>query len=750
MTKIKTGIGRRSFIKRSTLAGGGLMIGFAWWAGCKPKSVAEEVTMPKEWFKINAYLSIGENGITTIMSPNPEIGQNVKTSMPMIVAEELDIDWKDVVVEQAPLDTVSYSWQIAGGSMSISSSWKNLRMAGATAKQMLKEAAAKEWAVPVKELVTENGMISHPSSGKKGSYGQFASAASKLEVPKEVDLKTPKDFKIIGTSRKNVDGKKIITGQPLFGLDYKVEGMKIAMLVHPPAFGLKLKSFDDTEAKKMPGVTDIFSMKTYNDDYKYQWSDTISFNEQIIVVGNSTWEVLNAKKALKVEWEPIKASTKKVSAWGGEEDHHTPDGLENSDIHTEMMKSFATKKAKQVRRDGNPEAAFKNAAKILERSYSCPFLAHNAMEPMNFFADVKGDKAKLVGPIQTPEFMEKSASARLGIRVENIEIQMTRMGGGFGRRLYGHFLVEAAAISQKIQQPVKLIYTREDDMTTGIYRPAYYATYRAAIDADNKVTAIQVNAGGVPESPIFADRFPAGCVDNYLAEQWTIPSNISVGAFRAPSSNFIAGAEQSFIDELAETIGKDPIDLRLEWLERAKTAPVGEKNDYDAERYAGVLKLVKEKANWGTETPGVNRGVSAYFCHNTYVAHVFDVVMKEKTPIVQKVTTAVDCGIVVNPDAAVNMSEGAVIDAVGHSMYSAMTFKNGVPDHSNFGTYRMIRHSEAPKTFDVHFVKSETDPTGMGEPSGPPAIGALANALYKATGKRLYHQPFFKEMGILG
>jgi isoquinoline 1-oxidoreductase beta subunit len=406
------------------------------------------------------------------------------------------------------------------------------------------------------------------------------------------------------------------------------------------------------------------------------------------------------------------------------------------------MASGATSKIKTVRRDGDPEAAFKTAATVIERSYSCPFLAHSTMEPMNFFADVKEDKAVLTGPVQTPASMEKSISERLGLPLDKVEVRMTRMGGGFGRRLYGHFGVEAAVISQKMKAPVKLIYTREDDMTNGVYRPAYRATYRAALDENKNLIGFHVNAGGIPESPLHANRFPAGAIDNYLAEEWEIPSNISVGAFRAPASNFIAGAEQSFLDELAEAMGKDPIQMRLDLFEKAKSKPVGTKNDYDIDRYAGVLRLVREKSGWNTPMPGVSRGVAAYFCHRSYVAHVIDVVMKENKPVIDKVTTAVDCGIVINPDAATNLSEGAVTDAIGHSMYSAITFTNGVPDQSNFDDYRLIRSAEAPKKIETYFVKSDVDPTGMGEPSGPPAIGALANALYKATGKRYYVQPF--------
>ena len=749
MQVFKTKIGRRSFIKNSTLVGGGMMIGFTWLASCK-MSAEEVLSMPKEWFNFNGYLKIGENGLVTILSPNPEIGQNVKTSMPMIVAEELDVDWKNVIVEQANLDTKLYSWQIAGGSRSISSSWDALRMAGATAKHILKQQAASEWKVPMEELTTENGTIQHKNSGKSGHYGQFASAASKLTVPKEVKLKENKDYKIIGSSKKNVDAQKIVTGQPLFGLDYTEKGALTAMLIHPPAFGLKLKSADLEAAKKMPGIKDVFVMKSYTDDMSKQWSDVAAFTELIAVVGDSTWQVMQAKKSIQPEWQPIAASSVKVDKFGTEMDVVTPAGAESTTVHQAEAEKVNSKIIKTIRKDGDPTSAFKNAAFVLERKYSCPHLAHSPLEPMNFFANVVGDKVTLVGPVQTPEFLEKSVAARLNVPLENIEVKLTRMGGGFGRRLYGHFGVEAAVISQHIKAPVKLIYSREDDMTVGVYRPAYFATYKAAFDKDKNMTAFQVTAGGIPESPLAANRFPAGCVDNYLAEEWEFTSNITTGAFRAPRSNFIAGAEQSFIDEIAEYMGKDPIDMRLEWFERSKTKPVGESNDYEADRYMGVLKLVKEKSGWNATDKNTGRGVAAYFCHQSYVAHVIDMEMSNGKPRVKKVTTAVDCGIVVNPDAATNLSQGAVIDAIGHSTFSKMSFDKGTPQQTNFDKYRLIRHNEAPHSIDVHFVESDVKPTGMGEPSGPPAIGAYANALYKLTGKRFYHQPFIEEDKILG
>ena len=749
MKVAKTRIGRRSFIKSSVLSGGGMMLGFNWLMSCDMTSTQVKA-LPKEWFEINGFLKIGENGLVTIMSPNPEIGQNVKTSMPMLVAEELDVDWNDVLVEQAPLNTNLYKRQLAGGSQSIRQGWESLRMAGATAKAMLIQAAAETWGVPTNEIQAEKGILTHSISGKKVGFGTMAAKAAQLEVPEEVTLKNTEDFSIIGTSRKNVDGSKIVTGKPLYGLDYKQDNMLIAMIVHPPAFGMRLKSMDEKEILSMPGIKNVFKMKTHLEDYALGAFDNDAFNEVAVVVGSSTWEVMQAKNRLKVDWELAPASLKEMDFFGRKMNVETPAGLESTEDHQKTLITKLQQKAKIVRQDGNPDAVFKKAAKVIERSYTCPFLAHNTLEPMNFFADVTEERALLVGPIQTPEIMESSVSKRLKMPKEKIDIQMTRMGGGFGRRLYGHFLTEAAVISQEMQQPVKLIYTREDDMTQGTYRPSYSVLYRAALDENNNLIAFHVRAGGIPESPLSANRFPAGAVDHYKAEEWTQASNITVGAFRAPRSNFIAGAEQSFLDEVAEAAGKDPIDFRLELLERAQKNPVGENNDYEADRYAGVLKLVKEKSNWNKKKSDVHRGTAAYFCHNSYVANVLDIVLENGKAVVEKVYCAIDCGIVVNPDAATNLAEGGIVDGIGHAMYSAITFKDGVPEQNNFDKYRLIRHDEAPRNIEVHFVENDIHPTGLGEPPFPPIMGAMANALYRATGKRHYNQPFITDKDLIG
>ena len=720
---------RRSFLQASAVAGGGFVLGFSWLAGCKLSAAPMAINaMPETWYGINAFLKIGENGLVTIMSPNPEIGQNVKTSMPMIVAEELDVDWKDVVVQQASLDTDNFTRQVAGGSQSIRQGWTALRTAGATARRMLLEAAANRLEVPLGELTTYAGIITHEGSGRTLGYGDVASEAALLEVPEDVDLKDSKDFSIIGTTRRNVDAPDIVRGRPLFGIDVQREGMLIAAIAHAPAFGMRLKTMDAAAAMAMPGIVDVFTIDAAPEGFDRQWSDVNAFPEKVVVVGRTTWEVFQAKKALVLEWEQ-------------------DSGAENSTDHAAGMAALLDRDGvEEQRRDGDPERAFSEASEVIERTYTAPFLPHNTLEPMNFFADVQPDAAHLEGPIQTPESLRRSVASVLDLPEEKISIDMTRMGGGFGRRLYGNFGVEAALISRAAGAPIKLVYTREDDMTQGTYRPAYQVRYRAALNENKELIAFHVRGAGINDRPVFANRFPAGTVDNYLAENLRLDSNVTTGAWRAPRSNFVAGAEQAFLDEVAAAAGKDPIAFRLELFDRAMQHPVGDDNDYDAARYAGVLSLVRDKARWGEPMPGVSRGVSAYYCHNSYVAQVVDVVMNTGRPAVKKVWCAIDCGIVVNPGAARNQVEGGIVDGIGHAMYGALSIADGRPEQDNFHTYRLIRINEAPEEIETFFVDNGRDPTGLGEPSLPPSAAALANAVAAATGHRLYAQPFVQAL----
>ncbi len=749
MTTFKTTYNRRSFLKVSAVSSGGLLLGFNWLVSCTTDK--QQINPPSEWFNINSYLSIADNGQITIMSPNPEIGQNVKTSFPMVVAEELDADWSSIIVKQAPLNTDWFQRQVAGGSQSLRQGWDGLRMAGATARQMLMMAAAKRWNVDLSTLKTDAGMIIN-ANGDKLSYADVAAEAAKLEAPTEVKLKDPEDYKIIGKSTANVDLDNIITGKPLYGIDTKVEGMQYAAAQGPPAFGQKLKSFDDSAARQVKGVSNVFKIRV-------PLKEEGRFVDKVVVVASSTWAAFKGKKALKIEWE-------KESA------------VESSDFHTQTLKALLNKKPEApVRNDGNVDARFAEADEVVERVYESPFLPHNCLEPMNFFANVTADKAELSGPVQTPEWTRSRLSESLGMDEKNISIDLTRMGGGFGRRLYGDFAVEAAEISKIAKSPIQLLFTREDDMTAGTYRPAILYKIKAAIK-DKKITAYHLAEAAVNSNMyyIIPNNYPAGAISDYRVDNVKYDSNITTGAWRAPYSNFLASAEQAFFDELAEKLGVDVIDLHLQLLEESKKTYVAVKREEDEamsmvdkktgteeekkqekeqlqqsfeskrgnyvpDKMIGVIKLVAEKANWKKAGAGVFQGFCVYYSHNTYVAEIADVMMEAGKPVVKKVTVAVDCGIVVNPVAAESMAKGGVVDGVGHAMYGDFAFVDGVPQASNFDKFRLIRTSEAPKV-DVHFVKNFDSPTGLGEPTLPPAGGAVANAIYAATGKRLYKQPY--------
>ncbi|HMQ07796.1 MAG TPA: molybdopterin-dependent oxidoreductase [Saprospiraceae bacterium] len=718
MTTINKKLDRRSFVKVSAAAGGGIVLGFTWLSSCSRPERAEiipELEIPDSWVEMNSYLKIGENGVVTIISQNPEVGQNVKTSMPMIVADELDVDWNQVIVEQAPLNTKSFTRQVAGGSQSIRAEWDNLRRAGASAKAVLIAAAAREWDIDPDECTTSKGMISS-SNGHSMSYGEAAAKATDIEINvEEVKLKKTEEFTIIRTDRTNVDMQKIVTGKPLFGIDTRREGMLYASVMRPPAFGQKLVSFDDTDARNVGGVVDVFR-----------------FKEKIAVIATSNWAAMKGKKELKAVW--------------------TQDSpAESTDYHNEILLKLLDEPASEPRRsDGDVVKAFAEADQVIERVFEAPFLPHNCLEPMNFFAHVTDEKVDCTGPIQTPAGTQMQIARALGREREDIHIMLTRMGGGFGRRLYGDFALEACEISQLSGKPIQLLFTREDDMASGYYRPATKYKIRAALK-NGEITGYHLTEACVNGNMygLIPNFFPAWCIDNYLVETHRLDSNISIGAWRAPYTNFLAYAEQSFFDEVAEALGQDAVELRMSLFEKAKQHQQDERMQWSPERMQGVLKLAAEKSGWGKKEPGLYQGVSVYYSHNTAVAQVADVKFKNGEPLVTKVTVAVDCGIVVNPIAAKNQVEGGVIDGIGHAMYGDLIFENGVPKSKNFHEFRLIKMHETPDV-EVHFVENNLSPTGLGEPALPPAGAAVANALYKATGKRLYSQPFIKTMAVLG
>lgn len=697
---------RRSFIKATTLSTGGILIGFNLSNAYNKNSSLLTEGDALNYKEFNAFIKISKNGMVTICSPNPEIGQGVKTAMPMLIAEELDVDWNNVRVEQGVLDTANYTRQVAGGSQSIRFSWLPLRQTGATARQMLINAAALKWGISPIECTTNKGIIKN-SKGETLGYGEVVDEAAKLEIPETVKLKSISEFSIIGKHIKNVDIDKITSGQPLFGLDFKREGMLYATVLRPPSFGQELVGFDATEAKKIKGVKTV-----------------LQFGDNIAVLALNTWSSISGKNALKATW----SSSEMLAS------------SEDNDRDFEQLFSN-TKKMKVIREDGNVELAKSKADKLIERTYDCPFLPHNCMEPMNFFADVTKDSIELIGPIQTPENTAKRVAKLLNRPLEDISLTMTRMGGGFGRRLKNDFVIDAVIISNLAKQPIKLVYTREDDMTAGVYRPAVKYKVIAAIK-NNKIVAYNLKeaSSGLMINKKRASLFPAGSITNYKIESGKIKSKVTTGAWRAPVSNTLAFAEQCFLDEVAENLNQDPIQLRLDLLQIAKKNK-DKRMEYSPERMERVIKTLAEKCNWGKAPKGIFQGFSAYYSHNSHVAEVAEVIIEEGIPKVKKVYCVVDCGIVVNPLGALNQVEGGIVDGVGHSMYGELLLKKGQPQSSNFANYRLIRMPEAPEV-ETYFIDNNEAPTGLGEPTLPPAGAAVANAIKAATGKRIRKQPF--------
>ena len=701
---------RRNFIRTSALAGGGLLIGFNILQACKPKAKPPVDIANLNFNDFNAFIKIADNGMVTIFSPNPEIGQGVKTSMPMIIAEELDVPWDHVHVAQGILDTKNYQRQVAGGSQSIRFGWDALRQTGATTRQMLINAAASKWGVNASTCTAAEGVITNANGDTLG-YGDVVKEAAALEVPENVTLKTPKDYKIIGQEIRNVDIDAIRTGKPLYGMDYKAEGMQYASVLRPPAFGQQLDTYDDSGARAVNGVYDV-----------------IKFGDKIAVLGKNTWAAMKGKKALKATW--------------------TADSdLESTEDHHRILEGILDGNSFDTRReDGNVADAFAKADQVIERTYDSPFLPHNCMEPMNFYAHVTDERIHLVGPIQTPAGTAGRVAELLNREADDIYLEMTRMGGGFGRRLYGDFVLEAAEISSLAKKPIKVVFSREDDMAAGVYRPAIKYRIAASIK-DGQLTGYHLKEAAINSNMygLIPHFFPAGCIPNYKVSTANHKSQITIGAWRAPYTNFLAFAEQSFFDELAERLEKDPVALRLELLQQVK-GTTDANIQYSGERMENTIKLAAEKGKWGQAAEGVYQGFAAYYSHNTHVAEVADVTMENGYPVIQKVTVAVDCGIVINPLGAKNQIEGGVLDGIGHAMYGDLAFVDGVPQSTNFDKYRLIRMNETPKV-EAHFVQNELSPTGLGEPGLPPAGGAVANAIKAAMGQRLMKQPFVNHIG---
>jgi len=577
---------------------------------------------------------------------------------------------------------------------------------------MLITAAAQQWGVSEDECVAEDAFVIHKPTGKKLSYGELAAKAATLPVPTTIKLKDPKDFKIIGTRVNNIDNHKIVTGKPLYGIDTRREGMLFAIVARPPAFGKTLKSFDDTETRKVSGVKNVVGIPQRN---------------VVAVLATSTWAAKKGRDVLKVVWED---SSK----------------LESTSDHTAAFTEFLTKRADNAsRNDGDIDAAFAApGAKILEAVYEVPALSHANMEPLNFFADVRDGKAELYGPTQVPGSLRTTVAKALNIPEANITLAMPRQGGGFGRKLQPDNGLEAALISQAAKVPVQMLWFREDDMQGDYYRPASMFKFKAAIGADNSITAWHNNGAVLNRGNAnIPGGFPAASIPNFRADNHSLPSNIQTGPWRAPTSNAACFADESFLDEVAHAMKKDTVALHLELIAKAKAQPVG-RVGYDPEKMKGVIDLVAQMSGWGKKkSPNVYQGFAAHYSFATYAAHVAEITKDAKGKLrVTRVYCAVNCGRVINQSGAENQVEGAIIDGLSHAMFSEVTFNKGAVEQTNFHKYRFLKMKEAPLEVTVKFVPSEDAPTGLGEPGLPPMAPAVGNAIFAATGKRYRKLPF--------
>lgn len=725
----QTTLSRRTLLKAGALAGGGLML-----TASMPMIARAATTVGAGEATLNAYVSIAADNTITIVGKNPEIGQGIKTMLPMLIADELDAEWEQVRITQADFDPQKYGFQFAGGSFATPMNWLPMRQVGAAAREMLVAAAAQRWGVPAASLRTEKGKVLD-AGGRSLTYGDLAADAARMTVPDpdQVKLKDPKDFTIIGRSISGIDSPRIVRGEPIFGIDTQLPGMKYAAFERAPTFGAKLVSADLDAAKAVPGVEDAFVLE--GGDNPELLIDGVA------IIASNWWTANKAREKLAAQWDN--------GEWGS----HSTAGYA-----ARAAELLGAAPQSEIGKTGDVEAAFASAAKVIEADYAYPFLAHAPMEPMNCTALAHEDgRVELWAPTQNPTSGAQGIATQLGIAQDKIAIHITRMGGGFGRRLTNDFMVQAAAIAaKKPGTPIQLIWSREDDTRSDFYRPAGWHRMRAALGADGKLIGLDnhfvtfAKNGRVPmEASMTADEFPAKFVDNVRLGQSTIETRVPTGPLRAPRSNALSFVYQSFLDEIAQAQGKDLPTLMLELLGDREDFPStpgfgGMQNPgFSPVRAKEVIAKAMEMANWaGPSSDGRAKGFGFYYSHLGYFAEVVEASLDARKQVaVHTVWVAGDVGShVINPFGALNQVEGSVIDGLGQAIALAVEIENGGAKPGNFHEYQLPRMPATPR-IEVEFVKSDNAPTGMGEPALPPVIPALTNALFKLTGKRIRSLP---------
>ena len=736
-------LNRRHFLQLSALAGGGLALSLydqplARALGGQPGQQRPPALSPR------AFIQIDRTGKVTIQAKNPEVGQGVRTMLPMLIAEELDVEWSQVHVEQASLDEAAYGAQFAGGSMSTPLNWEPLRHVGAAGRQLMITAAAHRWGVPESECSTAAGRVLHAASQRSLGYGELADDAAALPVPDSASLqmKDPKSYKIIGKFTTGVDNPALLTGKPLFGIDVALPGMLHAVYQKCPVFAGKVKSANLDQIKTMPGVRHAFIVEGTVRPAAVVQSDP-GLEPGIAIVADTWWQAQAARKAMKVEWNTAAGSPNAPAQSSKGFDEKAAQLLKQPPGHT-------------LRTYGDLDAAFKSAAKTVEATYAYPFLVHGALEPQNTTARFENGKLEVWTTSQAPGGGRRLVARELGIAEGDITVHMTRTGGGFGRRLMNDYMLEAAWIAREVKTPVQLLWSREDDFAHDAYRPAGWHGFKAGLDAQGRVVAwrqhmVTFGEGehAAPSAGIGADEFPSGRVPNYFIGHTAMPLWLRTGPMRAPGANAIAFVGQSFLDEVAFAAGRDPLDLQLELL---AATPVPMPNAEPArpggyvfrpERLAGVLQQVAEESGWRSrkQQKGTGMGIAAYACHLGYCAEVAEVTVDSANRVrVNKVWAVTDVGHqIINPSGARAQVEGAIIEGMGHTALE-VTMAGGQMEQSNYPQYRLPRIRQTPE-MHISWRITPNPPTGLGEPALPPVIPAICNAIFAATGKRVRTLP---------
>jgi isoquinoline 1-oxidoreductase subunit beta len=722
-TNTNTKLNRRSFVKLVSVAGGGLALGF--YLGDTPNANADDTD-----FKPNAFLQIASSGEILLYAIHPEIGQGVKTSLPMIIAEELDANWHDVRVEQAEINRKHYGRQAAGGSQSTPSTWDALRQAGATARTMLIHAAADIWQVKPETCKTQSSFVIHPPTKRQLAYSALADKAASVPTPdkKTVKLKARKDYQLLGKRVSGVDNLKLVTGQPLFGIDQTLPGMLYATYQKCPAIGGRIKTANLDEIRQLPGVIQAFFLEGNNDKEELQ--------PGVAIVADSTWAAFSAKQKLNVKWDERSASK---DSWSKAQ---------------QQAKQMAQQKGKDnILNTGNVHNAF-SENKPLEAFYSYPFLPHATLEPQNTTAWYKDGRIELWSPTQNPDRAIKRVAKLLDIDSDKVTFHQTRVGGGFGRRLMVDYACEAAAIAKRVNAPVKLQWTREDDMAHDFYRAGGFHALKGSVNSAGKITAWHdhfITFSNNGESPargakMSGKEFPLPFLKNTQLTSTLQALDIPCGYWRAPASNGLAFAMQSFLDELAIAGGRDFRDLLLELLSQPNTLDTNNQYSLKPKRAIDVIKLATQKAGWGkTLEKGRGLGLAFYYSHSGYFAEVAEVsVDSDKKLTVHKITAAGDVGPIINLSAAEAQCVGSMVDGLSTMLGLQVTIENGRIQESNFHQYPMLRINKIPEV-EIHFIESDNNPTGLGEPALPPVAPAICNAICAASGLRVRHLPLSKE-----